>query len=58
METKKHPALPGIGRKTALRLAFGILDFSEEEALSFVRALAESETAPCMLEELFEEVFP
>lgn len=27
-------------------------------ALSFVRALAESETAPCMIPELFEEAFP
>jgi len=42
----------------AERSFFDLSGIPKEEALSFVRALAESETAPCMLEELFEEVFP
>lgn len=42
-------SLPGIGRKTAVRLAFGILDFSQEQAQSFANALleAKSQIRPC-----------
>ncbi len=44
-------ALPGIGRKTALRLAFGILDFSEEETVAFAQALLEAkqQIQPCRI---------
>ena len=31
--------LPGIGRKTAVRLAFAVLDFSDEEAFAFSDAV-------------------
>lgn len=31
--------LPGIGQKTAVRLAFAVLDFSEEEAFAFADAV-------------------
>ncbi len=31
--------LPGIGHKTAVRLAFGVLEFSDEEAQEFTNAL-------------------
>lgn len=31
--------LPGIGRKTAVRLAFAVLDFSDEEAFAFSDAI-------------------
>ncbi len=34
--------LPGIGHKTAVRLAFAVLDFSEEEAFSFADAVREA----------------
>ncbi len=34
--------LPSIGRKTALRLAFAILDKSEEEVLQFAQALTDA----------------
>ncbi len=42
-------SLPGIGRKTAVRLAFGILDFSEDQAVSFATALLEAkkQIRPC-----------
>lgn len=34
--------LPGIGRKTALRLAFCVLDFTEEEASTFANAVLDA----------------
>ena len=37
----KFAALPGIGRKSAQRLAFHVLSLPEEEALSFSDAIAE-----------------
>lgn len=42
-------SLPGIGKKTATRLAFGILDFSEEETVAFAQALLEAKQQihPC-----------
>ena len=36
--------LPGIGRKTAIRLAFAVLDFTEEEAAAFADAVREAKT--------------
>lgn len=38
----KFAALPGIGRKSAQRLAFHVLALPEEEALSFADAIAEA----------------
>ena len=38
----KFSALPGIGRKSAQRLAFHVLALPEEEALSFADAIAEA----------------
>ena len=38
----KFAALPGIGRKSAQRLAFHVLSLPEEEALSFADAIAEA----------------
>jgi recombination protein RecR len=42
-------ALPGIGRKTATRMAFGILDFSREQTEAFAQALIEAkeQIRPC-----------
>ncbi len=44
-------SLPGIGRKTAVRLAFGILDFSEDQAVAFATALLEAkkQIRPCSI---------
>ena len=36
--------LEGIGKKTAMRLAFSVLDFSEDEAADFARAVIEAKT--------------
>ena len=36
--------LEGIGRKTALRLAFSVLNFSEEEATAFAQAIIDVKT--------------
>lgn len=36
--------LAGIGRKTALRLAFSVLDMSEEEASGFAQAIIDAKT--------------
>ncbi len=38
----KFASLPGIGRKSAQRLAFHILALPEEEALAFARAISEA----------------
>jgi len=38
----KFAALPGIGRKTAQRLAFFLLSVPDDEALSFARAITEA----------------
>ena len=38
----KFAALPGIGRKSAQRLAFHVLSLSDEEALSFASAITEA----------------
>ena len=40
--TEQFQRLPGIGRKTAMRLAFCVLDFSEEEATQFADAILEA----------------
>lgn len=44
-------SLPGIGRKTAVRLAFGILDFSQEQTEGFAAALLEAkkQIRPCSI---------
>ncbi len=34
--------LPGVGRKSAIRMAFGLVDMSEEDAERFVTSLAEA----------------
>ena len=41
--------LSGIGRKTAVRLAFSVLDYSEEEAQRFAAAImrAKSDVGTC-----------
>ncbi len=38
----KFRSLPGIGKKTAYRLAFALLDFPEEKALDFANAIIEA----------------
>lgn len=40
----KFAALPGIGRKTAQRLAFFVISQSKEDALSFAEAITEAKT--------------
>ncbi len=41
---EKFGKLAGIGRKTALRLAFSVLDMSEEEAADFAGAILDAKT--------------
>lgn len=41
----KFASLPGIGRKSAQRLAFHILALPEEEALAFARAISEAKAS-------------
>ncbi|MBQ7292898.1 MAG: recombination protein RecR [Clostridia bacterium] len=36
--------LSGIGRKSAMRMAYSLLDFSDEEAAEFARAIVEAKT--------------
>ena len=36
--------LPGIGRKTAVRLAFSVLEFSDETAKEFADAIISAKT--------------
>lgn len=45
--------LPGIGRKTAQRLAFFILSMSEEEAKGIARAIDEVKDKACFCKECF-----
>lgn len=40
--TEQFQRLPGIGRKTAMRLAFCVLDFTEEEAMAFADAVLDA----------------
>ena len=37
-------SLPGVGRKSAARLAYHVLDMSDEEAFDFADAIRESKT--------------
>ena len=37
--------LPGIGRKTAVRLAFAVLDYTPEEADAFAQSITQAKTA-------------
>ena len=39
----RFAALPGIGRKSAQRLAFHVLSLPDEEALGFADAITEAE---------------
>lgn len=41
---EKFGRLSGIGRKTAMRLAFSVLDMSEEEAADFAQAVLDAKT--------------
>ena len=41
----KFAALPGIGRKSAQRLAFYVLSLSKEEALSFAEAIVDAKSS-------------
>ena len=36
--------LSGIGRKSAMRMAYSVLDFTDEEAAEFARAIVEAKT--------------
>lgn len=40
--TEQFARLPGIGRKTAARLAYAMLSYSEEEIAAFVRAVTDA----------------
>lgn len=40
--TEQFARLPGIGRKTAARLAYAMLSYSEEEIVAFVRAVTDA----------------
>lgn len=42
---EKFAALPGIGRKSAQRLAFHVLALPEEEAIAFANAIVEARTS-------------
>lgn len=46
---EKFASLRGVGRKTAARYAFSVLDMSEEEAIEFANAIiaAKKEVVPC-----------
>lgn len=44
---EKFESLPGIGHKTAQRLAFHILGLSEEEARAFARAIVDAKSSVC-----------
>ena len=46
---EKFASLRGVGRKTAARYAFSVLDMTEEEAIEFANAIiaAEKEVMPC-----------
>jgi len=44
---EKFESLPGIGRKTAQRLAFHVLNLSNEEAKDFADAILGAKTAVC-----------
>ena len=44
---EKFQSLPGIGRKTAQRLAFYVLNLSKEEAADFADAILSAKTSVC-----------
>jgi len=43
----KFRRLPGIGYKTAVRLAFGVLDMTQEDAKEFAQSIIEVKTRVC-----------
>ena len=48
---EKFASLRGVGRKTAARYAFSVLDMTEEEAIEFANAIiaAKKEVMPCIV---------
>ncbi len=48
---EKFASLRGVGRKTAARYAFSVLDMTEEEAIEFANAIiaAKKEVVPCSI---------
>lgn len=45
---EKFASLRGVGRKTAARYAFSVLDMTEEEAIEFANAIIAAKKRSCL----------